>query len=243
MSPDWMPGIRDICTHWSHAPMLQQTFATLENEFNNDSDACIDAAKGVVECACRLIITELDDPASSLLPIRNDAGLGDLLGFATRALKLGESRDRAFSNLIREHNKLAEALRVMRNEGGTVSHGKAGFALKLSAHHRRAALLAADAIITFLHEAYLEGEPDPVMTLEPFEQFSESNALIDTHSLLITTEDEEGGLLLTVKLPNREEIPLSITPAQILFGVDREAYKLALNACHDAEKLICDEAT
>ncbi|MGO8205214.1 hypothetical protein ACC735_39155, partial [Rhizobium ruizarguesonis] len=26
---------------------------------------------------------------------------------------------------------------------------------KLSSHHRRSALLAADAIVTFLHEAYL----------------------------------------------------------------------------------------
>ncbi|WP_419903513.1 abortive infection family protein [Kiloniella sp.] len=235
MSADWTPGIRAFCTHWSHAPMLQQTFATLESELVRDSDACIDAAKGLVECACRLIIEELDDPASPLKPTRSDVALGELLGLATRALELGEIRDRAFANLIREHNKLADALRVLRNEGGTESHGKDGFVAKLPTHHRRAAILAADAIITFLFEAYLEREPYPVLTLEPFERFSEGNALIDAHSSLVAEADEEGGLLVTVRRPNNEEIPLAISPAQLQFGVDREAYKLALNACREAE--------
>lgn len=48
MSADWYPGIRTFCTHWNHAPMLQQTFEALEREFNENSDACIDAAKAIV---------------------------------------------------------------------------------------------------------------------------------------------------------------------------------------------------
>ena len=119
MTADWYPGIRSFCTHWSHAPMLQQTFATLEQEFAEDHDACIDAAKAIVECACRVIIEELDDPASPRKPTRADVPLAELLGLATRMLDLGEIRDRAFSDLIREHNRLADALRVLRNESGT----------------------------------------------------------------------------------------------------------------------------
>ena len=45
-----------------------QTFETLEREFGDDNDACIDAAKGFVECACRLLIEELDDPVSPKKP-------------------------------------------------------------------------------------------------------------------------------------------------------------------------------
>jgi hypothetical protein len=76
MSADWYPGIRAFCTHWKHAPMLQQTFETLEREFAYENDACIDAAKGFVECACRLLIQELDDPLNPIekwpdSPIRN----------------------------------------------------------------------------------------------------------------------------------------------------------------------------
>ena len=101
-------------------------------------------------------------------------------------------------------------------------------------HHRRAALLAADAIVTFLHEAYLERDPDPVLSLEPFERFAESNATIDEYAAIIAEADEDGILRARVLLPNGEEISLSVEPSRLLFGVDREADKLALNVCRDA---------
>ena len=243
MNADWYPGIQPFCSHWRHAPMLQQTLDTLEREFAGDSDAMIDAAKALVECACRLLVEELDDPAAPLRPTRTDIPLAELLGLATRMLDLGEVRDRAFATLIKEHNRLADALRVFRNEAGTVSHGKDGFIRKLSVHHRRAALLAADAIVTFLHEAYLERDPDPVLTLEPFERFAESNATIDEYAAIIAEADEDVILQARVLLPNNEEISLSVEPSRLLFGVDREAYKLALNVCRDAaaSKLSVDE--
>lgn len=68
MSADWYPGIKAFCSHWRHAPMLQQTFETLEREFADENDACIDAAKGLVECACRVLIEELDNPLSPQKP-------------------------------------------------------------------------------------------------------------------------------------------------------------------------------
>ena len=234
MRADWYPGIQAFCSHWRHAPMLQQTLDTLEREFADDSDASIDAAKALVECACRLLVEELDDPAAPLKPAKSDIPLAELLGLATRMLDLGEVRDRAFATLIKEHNRLADALRVLRNEAGTVSHGKDGFIRKLSVHHRRAALLAADAIVTFLHEAYLERDPDPVLTLEPFERFAESNTTIDEYAAIIAEADEDGILRARVLLPNNEEVTLSVEPSRLLFSVDREAYKLALNTCRDA---------
>lgn len=235
MSADWYPGIKAFSTHWRHAPMLQQTFETLEREFADENDACIDAAKGFVECACRLLIEELDDPVSPLKPMASDIALGDLVGLATRMLDLGTVRHRAFSDLIKQHNKLTDTLRVLRNEAGTVSHGKDGFIAKLSAHHRRSALLAADAIVTFLHEAYLEREPDPVRTFEPYERFEASNAIIDEFASLRAELDDEGYLRAVVILPDGEEVPLAVETSRLLFGVDREAYKLVLNACREAK--------
>ena len=243
MNADWYPGIQAFRSHWRHAPMLQQTLDMLEREFGDDSDASIDAAKALVECACRQLVEELDDPAAPLKPTKSDIPLAELLGLVARILDLGEVRDRAFETLIKEHNRLADALRILRNEAGTVSHGKDGFIRKLSVHHRRAALLAADAIVTFLHEAYLERDPDPVLTLEPFERFAESNATIDEYASTIAEADEDGILRARVLLPNDEEITLTVEPSRLLFGVDREAYKLALNTCRGAaaSKLSVDE--
>jgi hypothetical protein len=242
MSPDWYPGIRAFCAHWKHAPTLQGTFAALENEFKRENDSCIDAAKGLVECACRVLIEELDNPLAPLKPDANDTPLGQLVGLATRLLNLGAVRHRAFSDLIKQHNKLTETLRVLRNEAGAVSHGKDGFIAKLSAHHRRSAILAADAIITFLHEAYLEREPDPVRTLEPYERFQAANAIIDEHASLRAEPDQDGVLRILVVLPDGEEIPLAIEPSRILFEVDREAYKLVLNACREAKAVAPQDA-
>ncbi len=236
MSKTWYPGIKSFCSHWYHAPMLQQTLATMEQEFAEGHDACIDAAKAIVECSCRILIEELDDPSAPLKPTKTDVPLAELLGLATRLLDLGEIRDRAFTNLIKEHNRLSEALRVLRNEAGTLSHGKDGFVEKLSAHHRRAAMLAADAIVTFLHEAYLEREPDPARTLEPFERFKASSELIDSYSQLRAEIDDDGNLQAVVSLPTGDEIELAITTSELLFGVDRQAYKLAVNACREAAR-------
>lgn len=215
--------------------MLQQTLETLDREFVDDSDACIDAAKGIVECACRVIIDELDNPLAPLKPSGTDVPMGTLVGVATRLLKLGDVRHREFADLIKHHNNMTDSLRRLRNEAGTVSHGKDGFIAKLSVHHRRSSLLAADAIVTFLHSAYLEREPDPARTLEPYERFEASNAIIDEFATLRAEQDEEGFTRVIVVLPGGEEVPLPEKPSRLLFGVDPEAYKVALNACREAK--------
>jgi len=213
---------------------LQQTLAALEQTFADDNDACIDAAKAMVECACRVIIDNLDDPASPLKPEKNPT-FGAWVSAAVRVLKLSEVRDEAFKKLISQYHKLTETLGELRNKAGNVSHGKDGFITRLSAHQRRAALLAADAIVTFLHEAYLEQEPDPVLTLEPYERFSTSNDFIDRYVVIEAEADEDSLLQVKVLLPNGDEIPLTVEPSRLLFSIDREAYKLALNACREIE--------
>ena len=236
MTEVWYPGIKAFCEHWKDASMLQQTLSTMEQVFAEGHDASIDAAKAIVECSCRILIEELDDPSAPLKPKKNDVSLAELLGLATRLLGLGEIRDRAFTTLIKEHNRLSDALRVLRNEAGTLSHGKDGFVEKLSVHHRRAAILAADAIVTFLHEAYLEREPDPTRTLEPFERFKATSELIDRYSQLSVEVDDDGILQAVVSLPMGDDVELAVVTSELLFGVDRDAYKLAADACREAAR-------
>ncbi len=248
MSEAWYPGIKAFCAHWHQAPMLQQTFETLQREFSEDNDACIDAAKGFVECACRLLIQELDDPQNPIVgwpdsPIRDaHPSFNNWVSAAFRLLAIVEQRDDPFSKVISQHYRLTEALGKFRDLAGPISHGKEGLSRKLSIHHRRSALLAADALVTFLHEAYLEREPDPVRTFEPYERFEASNALIDAHAGLRVELDDDGFLQATIVLPGGDEMPLTVEPSRLLFGVDREAYKLALNACREAQRTAATES-
>ena len=92
-----------------------------------------------------------------------------------------------------------------------------------------------DALVTFLHEAYLEREPDPVRTFEPYERFEASNAIIDEFASLRLGTDEDGYMQAIVELPSGDEIALAIEPSRLLFGVDREAYKSVLSACIEAK--------
>jgi hypothetical protein len=225
--------------------MLQQTFEALEREFNENSDACIDAAKAVVECACRVIIDNLDNPVSPVKPVEENPPFGAWVSAAVRVLELSEIRDDAFKKLISQHHKLTTTLGDLRNKAGTMSHGKDGFIAKLSVHHRRAALLAADAIVTFLHEAYLERELDAVLSKEPYERFKATNDVIDEYAGLRSEMDEDGVPHLYIILPGphpREEIEISSAVSQILFELDREAYKDVLNACLEAKAAASQDA-
>lgn len=248
MSADWYPGIKAFCAYWGYAPMLQQTLHTMEREFDEENDACIDAAKCMVECASQLLIQTLDDPRNPIQswpdsPIKGQSpSTQNWVTAAVRLLQLSDDRHDRFNKVISRHYDLAASLAKFRDCAGTVSHGKRGFSDKLSIHHQRAALLAADAIVTFLHEAYLEREPDPIITFEPYDRFRASNELIDRHATIRAEADEDGVLQALVLLPTGDEVPLTVTPSQLLFGVDREAYKLALSACKEANGSVQAEA-
>jgi hypothetical protein len=93
-----------------------------------------------------------------------------------------------------------------------------------------------------IDKAYLEREPDPVRTFEPYERFEASNAIIDELTSVTASVDGDGFLRATVVLPGGEEVPLAIETSRLLFGIDREAYKLVLNACREAKTAEVPEA-
>lgn len=239
MSLDWYPAIRDCCSHWRDAPMLQQTFSALEESFSKDNDACIDSAKCVVEVVCQIIVDELDSPILQLRPKEENPTFGVWVSAAVRALKLGDVRHSAFQKLISQHHKLTMTLGDLRNGAGPVSHGREGFLEKLSAYHRRAAVLSADAIVAFLHQAYREAELNLSRTREPYDRFETQNDLIDKWCSYKTTEVNNDGLLsVSVALPEEAgALVIDVSPSQFLFQLDRPAYVEALNAARSAELL------
>jgi hypothetical protein len=234
MTIDWCPGIREACLHWRDAPMLQQTFEELERALAEDNDACIDSAKAIVEVVCQIILQELDTPSNPVRPAEALPTFGAWMSAAVRALKLGDIRHNGFQKLVSQHKKLTDALGELRNDAGTASHGREGFLQRLSVHHHRAAVLSADAIVTFLHQAYLEAELDLVRTREPFERFDHLHELIDAHVSLQANVDEDGFLSVNVRLPSGDVLPLRVEASRLLYQLDREAYVEALNAARGA---------
>lgn len=234
MTLDWCPGIREACSHWRDAPMLQQTFEELERALAEDNDACIDSAKAIVEVVCQIILQELDSPSNPVRPVEALPTFGAWMSAAVRALKLGDIRHNGFQKLVSQHRKLTDALGDLRNEAGTASHGREGFLQRLSVHHRRAAVLSSDAIVTFLHQAYLEAELDLVRTREPYERFDHLHRMIDAQVSLQADVDEEGFLAVDVSLPSGDVLPLRVEASRLLYQLDRDAYVEALNSARGA---------
>lgn len=233
MTLDWCSGIREACGYWRDAPMLQHTFEALQTGLESESDASIDAAKGLVECVCRMVIDQLDDPTSPLKP-RDEAPITQWVSAAIRLLRPVDIRDRQFADLIKHHNGLAESLRLLRNDAGPLSHGKDGFIQALTIYHRRSAILAADAIVAFLHKAYLDVQLDPISSREPWERFAEENMLIDAHVGLTVDAEDSNSPTLRFLLPGGDELPINIEVSRLLYQLDRDAYVEALNAARGA---------
>ena len=233
-SLDWCPGIREACSHWRDAPMLQQNLEALEQTLEQDNDACIDCAKSMVEVVCRVIVESFHTPMAPLKPLQETPSLSDWLSAAVRALKLGDIRDEKFKKLVSSHHKLAGALNELRNHAGPASHGKDPYLERLAIHHRRSAVLAADAVVAFLHKAYLDAQLDPTTSREPWERFPDHNALIDAHVALAVATDDEGVPSLRFLLPGGDVLPLNVEVSRLLYQLDREAYLEALNAARNA---------
>lgn len=205
---DWCPGIRAACDHWRDAPMLQQTFEAMERNLEQNNDACIDCAKTVVEVVCRVVVENFHTQQAPLKPTQETPSLSDWLTAAIRALKLGDVRDEQFKKLVSNHHKLAGALNDLRNKAGPASHGKDPYLERLAEHHRRSAVLAADAIVAFLHQAYLDAHLNPISSREPWERFAQENELIDAYvSLAVSTEDGDLATLHFL-LPGAMNYPL-----------------------------------
>lgn len=230
MTLDWCPGIREACGHWRDAPMLQQTFEALERTLEQGNDACIDCAKTVVEVVCRVVVESFHTQQTPLKPTQETPSLSDWLTAAIRALKLGDVRDEKFKKLVSSHHKLADALNELRNKAGPASHGKYPYLERLAEYHRRSAVLAADAIVAFLHQAYLDAQLDPISSREPWERFADDNVLIDAHVGLAVDAEDGDSPTLRFLLPGGDELPINIEVSRLLYLLDRDAYVEALNA-------------
>ena len=230
MTLDWYPAIRECCMYWNTATMLQQTFEALEKSFVEENDACIDCAKSIIEVVCRVIVDELDNPAHPEKPQEEMPSFGAWVSAAVRCLKLGDVRNTAFQKLVSQHHKLTETLGTLRNGAGPVSHGRDGFIERLSIYHRRAAVLSADAIVAFLHQAYIEGDINLARTREPYERFVPYNDLIDSAVSLQAKTDDEGNLAVMVELPTGDVLAVTSPPSRFLYQMDRPAYIEALNS-------------
>ncbi len=232
---DIAPAFRAAKERWPDAPNLQQHYDDLVLTFENNGSSLVELTKSFLEMVCQTVIREL----GATPPASSSPSTSELLACVLDALDLRNQRGAgALGKVISGHNKLADGLTELRNQDGMVAHGKDGFLDAISSRHARVYLLSADTIITLILNAFDGKEPSLLHTREPPGRFRHLNQRIDAGCGLDAEVDETGTLVLHVQAgpqSDDEAIELRVTPSELLYYLDRQAYVSVLEALSGVE--------
>jgi hypothetical protein len=228
---DIAPAIRAACERWPDAANLQQHYRDLARAWEEEGSSVIELTKSFLECVCWTVLNELSAPK----PDTSTPTTSELLSCVLDALGLRNQRGVGpLGKVISGHNKLAEGLNELRNQDGSVAHGRDGFLDAISTRHARVYLLSADAVVALILSAYDGKEPNLRTTREPPERFRHLNERIDAGCALDAEVDLEDGVLVIrvqagAQTPE-EAIELRVPPSELLYQLDRQAYVSVLEA-------------
>ena len=241
---DIAPAFRAACERWPHAPNLQQHYMDLARTWEAEGSSVIELTKSFLEAVCWTVIRELGaTPPDSARPTTTE-----LLSCVLDALGLRNQRGVGpLGKVISGHNKLAEGLNELRNQDGSVAHGRDGFLDAISSRHARVYLLSADSVITLILSAYDGKEPNLLTTREPPDRFRHLNKRIDEDCVLDAEVDMEEGVLVVRVLASAqtpdEAIELRVPPSELLYHLDRQAYLSVLEALREVPSVEREEET
>lgn len=225
-----VPNFRQAKERWAEAPTLANHYQSLVNSYNGNGFALIETIKSFIESVCLTILVEFGQPMPAA-----DPTMTQLLVEALRCLGFQNTRGASkLDKVLSNYNKLADALSDMRNENGTVAHGKDGFLDNLTKDHIRAFLFIGDTLVGLLLSALEGKEPDLKFTREPYERFSHLHDQID-YSVVVDTsiEDDEELPIIVIKLKAgklTDDVILRVEPSRLLYNIDRTAYAELLSA-------------
>jgi hypothetical protein len=221
------PSLKRPLVRWPNAPNLAARYDDLREGFHRGTDSVVEFCKGYLETVAITITKELGKTPPT------NGSLTEYVKAARDALGIEQAPGASqISKVLSSHNRMADALNALRNQEGTVAHGKDGYLDQMSEYHRRVYLLTADTIVSLLMEAYEGTQPSIRYTRDPHERFDHLNKRLNQNmSVATNVDDDDGSILLTFGGGERlEKFTLRFPPSQLLFDLDREAYLAALEA-------------
>lgn len=219
------PAFRMARDHWPDAPNLKVHYQDLVDTFEANGNSLLELTKSYIETVCETINNEMGKPFSETSSPTTTQLLTHTLDILGLRHERGAS---ALGKFISGYNKLSDGISDLRNNEGTVAHGRDGFLDLISNHNTRVYLLSADSIIALLLNAYDGIEPNLLYTRENYSRYQRYNSKIDNYTSVEVEIDEEEN---TVELKYRvtasedEEAEIRTTISQLLYYLDRQAYK------------------
>ena len=214
-----MVGARANILDGSTIEIIDQQVRAIEDAIDRVPDFAFDLAKTLVESVCKTILEDIGRPADPTwdaprIMKETTTFLSMLPPGHPNAVK---TRDAITKTLTGLHTAL-HGLCALRNDYGLSSHGRDGFSARLDIRHATLAAHAADTIVSFLYRIHRDASMQTLGARVYYEQHADFNEAFDL-------ENE------TIRLGN-----LEFLPSQVLFHVDREAYRAAVYE-HRAERV------
>ena len=216
-----MAGARSAILEGPITEPIEQQIEAIENALDSVPDFAFDLSKTLVESVCKTVLADIGQPADP------NWNAPKLLRETTNRLNLlprnhpypAKARD-SVEKTIRGMLQTIQGLCELRNSYGMASHGRDVFSTRLDLRQATLAAQAADTIVSFLYRIHRDTLRQSPGARVYYEDHADFNEAFDSDNELIRL----GGL--------------ELLPSQVLFHVDLEAYKTALNdfiAERDAE--------
>jgi hypothetical protein len=217
---------------WGDASNLRAHYEDLATTFESGGCSTIELAKSFIESVCITLLTEFGEVVNS------DESTTFYLQGALSVLGLRNTRGTdKFDKVLSAFNKLSDGLSDVRNQDGSVAHGKDGFLDTITTQHARVFVLTADMIVSLLLMAYDGTEPSIRHTRDPHIRFRHLNDRIDRGMAMdAQIDDTSGSLVVTVYRPqeqvlsrlDKEGIEIRVSASELLYALDRQAYIAAI---------------
>ena len=207
-----MVGARSAILDGPIAETIEQQIDTIENALASVPDFAFDLSKTLVESVCKTVLADLGQTADP------NWDAPRLLKETTNHLSLlpsnhpdpAEARD-SVQKTIRGMLQTIQGLCELRNKYGMASHGRDAFSARLDLRQATLAAQAADTIASFLYRTHRDARRQTPGERVHYEDHPDFNDAFDRAYDLIRLGE------------------LELLPSQVLFDVDLEAYKMALN--------------
>lgn len=207
-----MVGARSAILDGPSAEPIEQQIDAIESALESAPDFAFDLSKTLVESVCKTVLADLGEVAEP------NWDAPQLLKETTNRLSLlpyghpdpAKARD-SVEKTIRGMLQTIQGLCELRNKYGMAAHGRDAFAARLDIRQATLAAQAADTIAAFLYRTHRDARSRTPGERVHYEDHLDFNEAFDSDNEPIRLGE------------------LVLLPSLVLFRVDPEAYKLALN--------------
>lgn len=211
-------GARKILDAVGNLPHLQEIIEEVETGIRNNSDKAFDGSKCLIECTCKTILKERGEETEA------DIKLTALVKKTAEKLGINSGLGDDFRNMLSGLTTTAQAVANIRNSYGPLAHGKDAAHECIGGYQRYMAAKMAEMVSVMLYQIHSGVPADLLHTRQEYDGQNIENTKIDD-AVLVEVNDETNEINL---------IDYGVfRPSHILYALDRQAYKAALQAAQD----------